>query len=141
MTADASPLQHEGNDEIRRRLGAEQRRVEGLLGSEVTADFGATETGAVGALSSADQHAADLGSETAAREVDEALIVSWRAELADVRAAFERLEAGTYGRCVACHRPISRERLDALPATPFCVNDARLAEDEALRGGRPGTAQ
>lgn len=139
MAADTSPPQPWG-DEIRRRLTAEQRRVEGLLRDEMSSsDLDEEETDSVGSLSSADQHPADLGTETAAREVDQALVESLRADLADVHAAFERLDAGTYGRCVACDRPISAERLDALPATPFCIDDARRAEREAVRGAGPGT--
>lgn len=36
-------------------------------------------------------------------------------ELAQVDAALARLEAGTYGLCRACGRPIDPERLEALP--------------------------
>lgn len=55
----------------------------------------------------------------------------------EVEAALERLAAGTYGTCEACGRPISAERLDALPATRFCVDDAELASAEAASGVTP----
>ena len=35
--------------------------------------------------------------------------------LAAVDAALARLDAGSYGRCTACHQPMSPERLEALP--------------------------
>lgn len=45
--------------------------------------------------------------------------------LADIDAAEQRLDDGRYGICTACSRPIAAERLDALPATPYCVDCAR----------------
>ncbi len=38
-----------------------------------------------------------------------------RRDLAQVDAALARLEAGTYGLCAACGRPIGADRLEALP--------------------------
>lgn len=40
----------------------------------------------------------------------------------DVAEALERIEAGTYGLCRACGRPIEKARLDALPYTPYCLD-------------------
>jgi RNA polymerase-binding protein DksA len=45
--------------------------------------------------------------------------------LAVVDAALERLDAGTYGLCTACHRPIPADRLEALPWTPTCIDCSR----------------
>ncbi len=45
-------------------------------------------------------------------------------EVEMIRAALARIEDGTYGECVKCGEDISAERLDALPATPFCRNCA-----------------
>ncbi|WP_180898533.1 TraR/DksA family transcriptional regulator [Martelella soudanensis] len=41
-------------------------------------------------------------------------------ELKALAAALERVEDGTYGICVKCGKPISAERLEAVPQTPFC---------------------
>ena len=41
-------------------------------------------------------------------------------QLRDVDKALERLDEGGYGECTQCGDQISRERLQALPATPFC---------------------
>lgn len=43
------------------------------------------------------------------------------AMLADVTAAQARLEAGKYGICAVCGRPIAAERLAALPWATRCV--------------------
>ncbi len=47
------------------------------------------------------------------------------AEIAMIRAALARIEDGSYGVCVTCGEDISEERLDVLPATPYCRNCAR----------------
>jgi RNA polymerase-binding transcription factor DksA len=41
--------------------------------------------------------------------------------VAEIDQALERLEAGTYGRCVSCGRPIPEERLAAVPWAALCV--------------------
>ena len=48
--------------------------------------------------------------------------------LQDVRAALARLDAGTYGQCVVCGRPIEPARLRAVPETPYCIEHAKEAE-------------
>lgn len=64
--------------------------------------------------------------EPAGGEVDETLMMAMTADehLAMVDAALERIAAGTYGSCVECGRRIPVVRLDALPATPYCVDCA-----------------
>jgi RNA polymerase-binding transcription factor DksA len=57
------------------------------------------------------------------REGDEALEDLGAAGLQEIRmieAALDRIEAGSYGICVACGEEISEERLNVLPATPKC---------------------
>ena len=39
-----------------------------------------------------------------------------------VEQAFERLEKGEYGFCLACEDEISEKRLKAKPETSFCIN-------------------
>lgn len=50
-----------------------------------------------------------------------ALLSEANAALAQIDAAAQRLDAGTYGICIECDLPIPPERLEALPATPTCV--------------------
>ncbi len=47
--------------------------------------------------------------------------------LAAVDAALARLEAGTYGRCESCAKPIAPERLEALPSAALCIDCQRSA--------------
>ena len=53
-----------------------------------------------------------------------ALLGETRMQLTDIELAVQRLDDGLYGTCTACGRQIAVERLDALPATPVCVNCA-----------------
>ncbi|MCB1745274.1 MAG: TraR/DksA C4-type zinc finger protein [Gammaproteobacteria bacterium] len=42
-------------------------------------------------------------------------------ELAEVRAALNRIASGTYGWCVACGEPIEVNRLSAYPSAARCI--------------------
>ncbi len=50
-----------------------------------------------------------------------ALLERARRRLADVDAAVTAVEAGTYGRCESCGRPIGAERLAARPTARTCI--------------------
>jgi DnaK suppressor protein len=39
--------------------------------------------------------------------------------------ALERLDRGTFGVCEQCHQPISRDRLEAIPYAPYCIECER----------------
>jgi len=43
------------------------------------------------------------------------------ATVTDINEALDRIEAGTYGRCVSCGNPIPDERLEAVPWAALCV--------------------
>lgn len=52
--------------------------------------------------------------------------------LRNVRAAYARMEAGTYGECVQCGEAISEKRLTAIPWTPNCLScQERIDEQDA----------
>ncbi len=44
-------------------------------------------------------------------------------ELTEVRAALERLDSGTFGKCLDCGRDIPSARLAAIPWTGYCITD------------------
>ncbi|MBW3536316.1 MAG: TraR/DksA C4-type zinc finger protein [Actinobacteria bacterium] len=116
----------------RKHLSEEQVRLEQVR--EQYADLhNQSEQQSLGELSNLDQHQADIGTETFDRERDLSLLEQVEAELADIEHALERLEEGTYGICEACGKPIGDERLEAVPAARFCLQDQDKAEDEAGR--------
>ena len=55
-------------------------------------------------------------------------------QIRQIRAALARLEAGTYGVCQHCWKPIHPKRLTAVPWTPLCLRCQELA-DEGEREG------
>jgi RNA polymerase-binding transcription factor DksA len=117
------------DDGARARLDEERRRLEEVRES-IDSVSDESERESLSELSSADQHQADIGSETFDREKDLSILEQVEAELADVAHALERLDQGTYGTCEACGQPIGDERLEALPAARFCLKDQALAERE-----------
>ena len=116
-------------DRARERLDEERVRLEEVRGSldDVSKE---SEEESLGELTSNDQHQADIGTETFDRERDISILEQVEAELADVSHALRRIDEGTYGTCEACGKPIGDERLEALPAARFCVNDQAEAERE-----------
>lgn len=66
----------------------------------------------------------DRASEREEDEVMEAMGKEGLHEIAQIRAALDRMREGTYGNCQKCGDEISVERLDVVPATPFCRNCA-----------------
>lgn len=62
------------------------------------------------------------------REQDEALEAlghSAEVEIRMIEAALIRIADDEYGYCTQCGAEIASERLDLLPATPFCASCAR----------------
>jgi RNA polymerase-binding transcription factor DksA len=45
-------------------------------------------------------------------------------QLEEVEGALARIDAGTYGMCTVCGDEIAAARLEAMPATPFCIKHA-----------------
>jgi RNA polymerase-binding protein DksA len=74
---------------------------------------------------SADNHMADTATETYERELDEGLEEDARDQLRQVEAALARIESGEYGKCEICGKEIPVERLEAVPWTTLCIDDAR----------------
>ncbi len=77
--------------------------------------------------------APDLGDEQGFSEADslsverdrvQSLTALARARIDEVDAALRRLEAGTYGACRSCRRPIPTARLEAVPEATQCVQCA-----------------
>lgn len=45
-----------------------------------------------------------------------------------INGALDRISDGSYGRCVGCGIEITRERLDAIPYTSYCVDCEKKQE-------------
>ena len=121
-------------DEARTRLLNERARIEELrqAANRLTADAQeATER----ELSSAEQHPAELASETIGLELDHSVLQHAELELEELEAAVKRVDNGVYGRCEACGQPISEARLEAIPTARLCIED-QSKQDRGRRNGR-----
>ena len=71
-----------------------------------------------------DSNFADSSQVTAERGEVEALVAKLRDTLDEVEQALGKLSDGGYGTCEGCGRPIDPVRLEAMPATRFCIDCA-----------------
>ena len=79
-------------------------------------------------LSHFDQHPADTATELSDADRENAIIESAGDQRAQVVAALQRLDEGTYGTCVDCGKPIPEARLEVRPEAARCVEDQAKAE-------------
>ncbi|GAA3759192.1 DnaK suppressor protein [Spinactinospora alkalitolerans] len=107
---------------------AELAEVRQGLESEVArlrADIAAAESELAERLSDsvdgAGDDPADIGAKAYQREHDLVLAYNVRDLLAQNERAIERMDAGTYGVCESCGRPIGKARLQAFPRATQCV--------------------
>jgi DnaK suppressor protein len=77
---------------------------------------------------SADQHMADTATETVEREIGNTLEELDERLLHEIDAALQRIEDGTYGKCVNCGAQIPEERLAAMPWATLCIDCKRKEE-------------
>jgi RNA polymerase-binding transcription factor DksA len=118
-----------------KRLEEERTRLQGIReGIQREQDDAIADAGVE--LSSVDQHPGDSGTETFEMEKNVSLLEQVDDELLEVEAAVQRLEGGSYGSCLVCGRPIGDERLEAMPATRFCIEDQAKAERQGFAGPR-----
>jgi RNA polymerase-binding transcription factor DksA len=86
-----------------------------------------------GDIALADQHPADVASETEARELDLARQAMFEARIGLIDEALRRVPRGEYGTCVVCGKEIPPERLELVPETPYCVEDAEREQQGSAR--------
>ena len=55
-----------------------------------------------------------------------------QALLTEIEQALERLDNGTYGKCIVCGKPIPEKRLQALPWAARCIEDQEQLEQRNL---------
>lgn len=70
----------------------------------------------------------DTSADNARVEVSAAVEAAAHLALDDIEAALARMDAGRYGYCAQCDRPIPVERLFAIPQAPLCMHCQRRAE-------------
>lgn len=102
-----------------------------------------------GELSMYDNHPADIATELYEREKNQALSEHHESELKKVEKALERMNDGRYGKCLECGKDISFDRLQAVPASLYCIEHTpertiaadRPVEEKILQPGINGRFQ
>jgi RNA polymerase-binding transcription factor DksA len=116
-------------EEARTLLVDEQARLQQIRTSLTLEPVdGLGEREALSELSLADQHPADVATETFEREKDVSILDNVDEQLRDVEDALQRLDQNTYGRCEICGKEIGDERLRARPEARFCIDDQGRVE-------------
>lgn len=106
--------------------------IRARLRGDVTAmaEVALRKSGMEGADSSAMPiHMAELGSDNFEQEFTLGLMEAEEGTLGHIDSALERIEVGSYGRCVQCDGSIPKTRLNAIPYTPVCIKCAEQQEN------------
>lgn len=114
-------------DHFRERLLDERKRVVAAL-KNLHDDHASSLYDESGEETAFDNHLADTATETYDRELDYTLEENSEHMLADIDAALQRIEDGTYGKCTNCGKEIAAERLEARPWATLCIDCQRLHE-------------
>ncbi|MCP9959331.1 MULTISPECIES: TraR/DksA family transcriptional regulator [Streptomyces] len=110
--------------QARAELEAEVRRLQEELAASEEALSGLMRDSGEGA----GHDEADTGTKNITREHEMALAANARAALEQSEHALQRLDAGTYGLCEVCGRPIGKARMQAFPRATLCVEDKQRQE-------------
>ena len=113
--------------DLRTRLVEEHDQLETQLASIVEESFAATQSDMSGDVG-LDDESADAGTATFEREKDLSIENNVRDLLRKIDGALKRMDAGTYGLCERCGKPIEKARLKALPYAELCIKDAQAAQ-------------
>jgi DnaK suppressor protein len=71
-----------------------------------------------------DENFADSAQVAGQQGANRALSGQLSENLAEVERALGKMDDGTYGRCERCGKEIGEARLEAMPATRYCIDDA-----------------
>jgi len=121
--------------ELRQRLEERKAEIEGdmnYMANEIRA-LGVDQDMENGSLGN---HIADDGTNVFEAERLVTISDDMQDILAQVNAALERMDEGTFGVCDSCGRKIGEERLEAFPYVALCIEcQTRTEREQALRGG------
>ncbi|MCF3964649.1 TraR/DksA family transcriptional regulator, partial [Streptomyces fuscigenes] len=121
------PWTEEEVAEARSGLEGEAERLSAEIDSSERALAGLMRDSADGA----GDDEADTGTKNITREHEMALAGNAREMLEQTQRALQRLDAGTYGLCEVCGKPIGKARMQAFPRATLCVEDKQKQERRA----------
>lgn len=114
-------------DSLREALVERKATVEGELKhlEAELRDLGGANDNERGSLGN---HLADDGSNVQEQERILRVEGDLRNVLGQINEAFERMDAGTYGICQRCGKPIAEERLEYVPYVAYCIDCQAIIE-------------
>ena len=119
-----APMPKKEADDLRERLLTERAELESQLATLEENTFAASQSEMTGEVAF-DDETADAGTATFERERDLSIENNIRDLLAKIDRALQRMDAGTYGICDRCGKPIEKARVKALPYVDLCIKDAQ----------------
>ena len=121
--AEAKLTKQEVKD-LHERLVDERNELQMQLLTIEEDTFAATQSDSSGDVG-LDDESADAGTATFEREKDLSIENNVRDLLQKIERALKRIDAGTYGVCDRCGKPIEKARIKALPYVDLCIKDAQ----------------
>jgi RNA polymerase-binding protein DksA len=111
-------------DDFASRLRDERAELSEQLSTIEDQAFAATQSDISGDVG-VDDESADAGTATFEREKELSIEQNVRDLIQKIDRALKRIDAGTYGICERCGKPIEKARLKALPYVDLCIKDAQ----------------
>ena len=115
-------------ERFRAALLEERKRIEHAIATLRDEHPGSLDEEVEEIAATSDNHLAETATATLGREIDYTLGENSEELLAQIDAALQRIEEGTYGTCANCGREIAVERLEATPWASLCIDCKRQAE-------------
>jgi RNA polymerase-binding protein DksA len=106
------------------RLRSERDELSDQLSTIEDQSFATTQSDLSGDVG-VDDESADAGTATFEREKELSIEQNVRDLIAKIERALKRIDAGTFGVCEICGKPIEKARLKALPYADLCIKDAQ----------------
>jgi DnaK suppressor protein len=127
MPATKSPFGKKELTDIKQLLQKEREELEKQFTEIEQSSFGTNQSELSGEVSF-DEEYADSGTFTFERERDLSLSNNIRDLIEKIDRALVRIDAGTYGLCERCGKPIEKARIKALPYASLCIKDKQAEE-------------
>lgn len=116
---------------VRQRLTEERARLQRDIYDQTQGDEAVVPMDAISDSGGLVSDQADNAGAIADTERTQALVRNAQLLLAQVNAALERLDDGTYGICARCGKEIDPRRLERLPYATLCINDQAAVDSGA----------
>jgi RNA polymerase-binding transcription factor DksA len=111
-------------DDLEARLRSERVELAEQLSTIEDQTFAATQSDLSGDVG-VDDESADAGTATFEREKELSIEQNVRDLIQKIDRALKRIDAGTYGVCERCGKPIEKARIKALAYVDLCIKDAQ----------------